>query len=134
MVVLKNTTVQTLQPGQSITFDDLVTWSGNGECARSGGPVGLRFPFAIYKLFFKGLVSGAAIGTPVQLAISLGGAPLPETTMIYTPAAADAVGTVAAETYVRTCNAMSNTVTVTNTGTAAITVQPNSCLTVIRSA
>ena len=51
MVQLKNTTAQTLQPGQSITFDDLVSWSGNGECARSGGPVGLRFPGAIYKIF-----------------------------------------------------------------------------------
>lgn len=134
MVVLKNTTAQTLQPGQSITFDDLVTWSGNGECARSGGPVGLRFPFAIYKLFFKGLVTGDTAGTAVQLAIALGGAPLPETTMIYTPAVAGAIGTVTAETYVRTCNAMSNTVTVTNNGTTAITIQPNSCLTVIRSA
>ena len=134
MVVLTNTTAQTLQPGQSITFDNLVTWSGNGECARSGGPVGLRFPNAIYKLFFKGLVSGATAGTAVQLAIALGGAALPETTMIYTPATANAVGTVTAETYARTCGAVSNTVTVTNNGTIAITIQPNSCLTVIRSA
>lgn len=133
MVVLKNTTTQVLQPGQSITFDSLVTWSGNGECARSGGPVGLRFGNAIYKLFFKGLVTGAAT-TPVQLSIALGGAALPETTMIYTPAALDAVGTVAAETYARTCGFGGNTVTVTNSGTNPITVQPNSCLTVIRSA
>lgn len=133
MVVLKNTTAQTLQPGQSITFDDLVTWSGNGECARSGGPVGLRFPNAVYKIFFKGLVTGAA-AVPVQLAIALGGAALPETTMIYTPAVADAVGTVAAETYARTCGALPNSVTVTNNGANAITVNPNSCLTVIRSA
>lgn len=133
MVVLTNTTAQTLQPGQSITFDNLVTWSGNGECARSGGPVGLRFPNAIYKLFFKGLVTGAA-AIPVQLSIALGGAALPETRMVYTPAVADAVGTVSAETYARTCGSMANTVTVTNSGTTEIAIQPNSCLTVIRSA
>lgn len=134
MVQLKNTTAQTLQPGQSITFDDLVSWSGNGECARSGGPVGLRFPGAIYKIFTKIILSGATAATPVQVAITLGGAALPETTMIYTPATADAVGTVSTETYIRTCSGFSNAVTVTNNGTTPVTIQPNSFLSVIRTA
>lgn len=134
MVVLKNTTAQTLQPGQSITFDDLVTWSGNGECARSGGPVGLRFPGAIYKVFTKIIVSGPTAATPVQLSVALGGAALAETNMVYTPAADGAVGTVSAETYVRTCGGLSNAITVVNSGTGPLTIQPNSCLTVIRSA
>lgn len=134
MVVLKNTTAQTLQPGQSITFDDLVTWSGNGECARSGGPVGLRFSGATYKLYFKAIVTGATAADPVQLSIALGGAALPETNAVYTPAAANAVGTISAETYAKTCVGLNNSVTVTNSGSFPIIVQPNSMLSVIRTA
>ena len=134
MVLLSNTTEQVLQPGQSITFDQLRAWSGNGECARSGGPIGLRFPGATYRIFFKGLVTGATAAAPVQLAIALGGAALAETTMIETPATTGAVGTVAAETYVRTCGSSGNTITVTNTGTNPITVEPNSTISVIRTA
>lgn len=132
MVVLSNTTAQTLQPGQALTFDRLVTHSGCGECARSGGPVGLRFS-GTYRVTFHGNVTGATAGAPVELSIAVGGAPLAETEMIYTPAVADAVGNVGAETYVQTCGS-GNNVTVVNTGENPITVSPNAALTVIRTA
>lgn len=132
MVVFSNTTAQTLQSGQALTFDRLVTHSGCGECARAGGPVGLKFN-GNYRLTFHGNVTGATAAEPVELTISVGGAPLAETEMIYTPAAADAVGNVGAETYLRTCGS-GNNVTVVNTGTNPITVSPNSALTVIRTA
>lgn len=134
MVVLSNTTEQTLQPGQSITFDRIVTASGCGECARSGGPLGLRCENAIYRLSFNGNVTGATAAEPVELSISLGGAALAETEMIYTPAAANAVGNVSATTYLRTCSGLSNQVTVTNTGANPIIVSPNTALTSIRTA
>ena len=130
MVVLSNTAVQTLQPGQALTFDRLVTHSGCGECARSGGPVGLKSS-GTYRITFHGNVTGATVALPVELSISIGGAPLAETEMIYTPAAADAVGNVGTETYVRTCGS-GNNVTVTNTGENPITVSPNTALTIIR--
>lgn len=133
MVVLSNTTEQTLQPGQSLTFDRLVNSSGCGECARSGGPIGLRFGGSTYRIAFHANVTGATAAEPVQLSISVGGAPLAETTMIYTPAAANAVGNVGAETYVTTCGS-GNNVTVTNTGVNPIIVSPNSALTIIRTA
>lgn len=133
MVVLSNTTEQTLQPGQSLTFDRLVSHSGCGECARSGGPVGLRFEGSTYRLAFHGNVTGATAAAPVQLSIAVGGAALAETAMIYTPAAANAVGNVGTETYVTTCGA-GNTVTVTNTGENPIIVSPNTVLTVFRTA
>lgn len=132
MVVLSNTTAQTLQPGQALTFDRLVTHSGCGECARSGGPVGLKF-CGTYRIAFHGNVTGATAAAPVELSISIGGAPLAETEMIYTPAAADAVGNVGSETYVQTCSS-GNNVTVVNTGENPITVSPNAALTVIRTA
>ena len=132
MVVLSNTTVQTLQPGQALTFDRLVTHSGCGECARSGGPIGLKFD-GTYRVTFHGNVTGATAAAPVELSISVGGAPLTETQMIYTPAVADAVGNVGTETYVPTCGS-GNNVTVVNTGENPIIVSPNSVLTVIRTA
>lgn len=132
MVVLSNTSEQTLEVGQTITFDNLVTWSGCGEAARSGGPLGLRFENAIYELSFNGNVTGSTAAEPVQLSISLGGSPLPETTMIYTPAAANAVGNVSASTYVRTRCGLSNQVTVTNSGTNPIIVSPNASLKSLR--
>ena len=133
MVVLSNTTEQTLQPGQSIAFDRIVTVSGCGECARSGGPLGLRAENAVYRLTFNGNVTGATAAEPVQLSIANGGAQLLETQMIYTPAAANAVGNVSASTYLRTCCGLSNQVTVTNTGTNPIIISPNSALTSIRT-
>lgn len=133
MVVLSNTTEQTLQPGQALTFDRLVTHSGCGECARNGGPVGLRFGGSIYKVSFHGNVTGATAALPVQLSINVGGAPLAETAMIYTPAAANAVGNVGTETYIPTCGT-GNSVTVVNTGENPIIVSPNTALTVIRTA
>lgn len=128
MVVLSNTQEQTLQPGQSIVFDRVVTWSGNGECGRKGGPLGLRFENAIYKVEFHGNVTGATAALPVELSIALGGASLAETEMIYTPAAANAVGNVSAGTYITTCQGLSNQVTITNTGENPIIVSPNSAI------
>lgn len=132
MVVLSNTTEQTLQPGQSLTFDKLISHSGCGECARSGGPVALRFS-GIYRLTFHGNITGATAALPVELSISVGGAPLAETKMIYTPAAANAVGNVGTETYVPTC-AAGNNITLTNTGENPIIISANTALTVIRTA
>lgn len=132
MVVLSNTAAQTLQPGQTLSFDRLVAHSGCGcgECARRGGPVGLR-QSGIYRIAFHGNVTGATAALPVELSISVGGAPLSETEMIYTPAAADAVGNVGTETYVQTCGS-GNNVTVVNTGENPITVSPNTALTIIK--
>lgn len=134
MVVLSNTTEQTLQPGQAITFDVLVTNSGCGESARSGGPLNLKCGNAVYELFFKTNLTGPTAAVPLQMSIALGGLALPETTMIYTPAAADAVGSVATKTYVKTLgDNASNQVTVINSGTNPITIPARAAaLTAIR--
>lgn len=129
MVVLSNTAEQTLQPGQTLTFDRLVAYSGCGECARRGGPLALRC-CGTYEITFHGNVTGATAALPVELSISIGGAPLAETEMVYTPAAANAVGNIGTQTYVPTCGPGNNNVTVTNTGENPIIVSPNTSLTV----
>lgn len=131
MVVLSNTTEQTLQPGQSITFDNIVDVSGCGETARSGGPLGLRFENSIYELSFHANVTGTTTD-PVQLSIAMGGAALPETTAIYTPAAANAVGNISGSTRVRTREGLSNQVTVVNSGANPIVVSPNATIQSLR--
>lgn len=131
MVVLSNTAEQTLASGQTLTFDRLVAACGCGECARRGGPVSLRRP-GTYEITFHGNVTGATAALPVELSISVGGAPLAETEMIYTPATANAVGNVGTQTYVPTCCGSGNTVTVTNTGENPIIVSPNTALTIAR--
>lgn len=128
MVVLSNENEQTLQPGQAISFDNVVTSAGCGETARSGGPLGLTFPKAIYNVSFHGNVTGATEALPVELSIALGGSALPETEMVYTPATANAVGNVSADTYVVTRPGLSNQITVINSGENPIIVSPNASL------
>lgn len=131
MVVLSNTTEQTLQPGQSISFDNIVTSSGCGETARSGGPLGLRAENALYAVSFNANVTGTTTD-PVQLSIAIGGSALPETTAIYTPAAANAVGAISGSTYVRTRCGLSNQITVINSGANPIIISPNASLKSLR--
>lgn len=132
MIVVSNSTEQTLQPGQSITFDTVVLHTGNGECHRQNSLyVKLRCR-GVYSLQFSGNISGATADTPVQLTIEAGGEPLNETTMISTPAAANAFNNVSTGTlYGNCCNDCSR-ISVTNTGTEAVTVGANTALTIIR--
>lgn len=127
MIVLSNTTAQTLAPGQSITFDDVILHSGSGEChRRNTGAVKLRAN-GVYDVNFSGNIGAVAPG-PAQLSIQLGGVTLPETTMISTTAAAGDLNNVATATGVKNCCGDYDRVTVVNTGTAPITVGANSCL------
>lgn len=78
--------------------------------------------------------SGAVAGTPVQLAFQLGGATMPETTMVATPGAANASNNVATSTLIKNCCGDYDRITVTNTGTADVTVAANSAFIVRRLA
>lgn len=127
MVVLSNTTEQTIQPGQSITLDKLITSSGCGEAARSGGPLILRYNNAVYDLDLKTNLTGPTAAVPLQLSLAVEGGILPETTVIYTPAAANAVGSVSTQTYIKTFGNnntpfANNSVTIVNTGENPITI------------
>lgn len=132
MIVVSNTTEQTLQPGQSIIFDKVVQWSGNGECFREGSNF-IKLRGCLYELSFSGNIGAVAPG-PAQLSIQVGGSTLPETTMISQTAAAGDLNNVSAETAYSMCCCDFDRVTVTNTGTAAITVGANSALKAVRKA
>ena len=90
--------------------------------------------YGIYEVSFAGNISGAVAGTPVQLAFQLGGVTMPETTMVSTPGAANASNNVATSTLIKNCCGDYDRITVTNTGTADVTVAANSAFIVRRLA
>lgn len=127
MIVLSNSTEQTLTPGQSITFDLVKLHTGCGECHRAGtSSVKLRCN-GVYDVSFAGNIGGTVVG-PIQLVIELGGDPLTETTMISTPSAVGDLNNVASGTYVKNCCGDYDRITVTNNGTSDVVVGANSVL------
>lgn len=127
MISLSNTTAQTLEPGQSLTFNTvLLKTRSRAECFRKNtGSIKLCAPCAIYEVSFSGNISGATAGTPVQLSLALGGDVIPETTMTATPSAANAVSNVSVTTLINNNCCDYDRVTITNSGTVAVTVAAN---------
>lgn len=132
MIVLTNTTEQTLAPGQAITFDEVLLHSGCGEChRRNTGSVKMRAN-GCYDVFFAANIGGTTAAVPVQLSIQVGGATLPETTMISVPAAVADRNNVARDTTVKNCCGDYDRLTVVNTGTVPVVVGANSVFKVRR--
>lgn len=131
MIVLSNTLAQTLAVGESITFDRVILHTGCGECHRANSQSVKMRAHGIYEIHFSGNISGTA-ANPVQLSILVGGEPLPETTMIVTPAAAGDQFNVATATAVKNCCGDYDRVTITNTGTAPVLVETDTLLFVKR--
>ena len=136
MIVLSNTAVQTVPVGQSITFDTSVLKSRCGtESWRTGnGQVRLKADCGVYEVTFEANVTGATAATPVQLSIAISGAALPETTMISTPATANAVNHVSATTAIKNACGDYDRITVINTGAQPVIVSANPMLFVKRIA
>lgn len=135
MIALSNNVAQTLTPGQSMTFNTVVRYSGRSETFRlNSGSVGLRTNNccpAPYTVSFSANVTNTAAG-PVQLAIAIGGSPIAESTMISTPAAVGDFNSVSRTIPVTAFPGASNTVTVTNNGTADIVIGANPILYIVR--
>lgn len=134
MIELSNTTAQTIAPGQSLTFDTVILKSGCAETHRANsGIVMLRAKCAIYEVHFAANISATAAGT-AQLAISLDGEPLPETTMINSIGTAGDPENAATATLVRTDCGCCGRISVTNTGTTSVIVSANPALFIKRVA
>lgn len=133
MIVVSNTAEQTLAPGQTLIFDEIVTQSGCSRCCgrRNTGAVKLQGN-AQYNVFFSANVGGTTAAAPVQLSVVYDGSPLPETTRISTPAAVGDLNAIAAATVIKTCCGCGGSITVVNTGTNPVVVAPNSALMVDR--
>lgn len=134
MIVLSNLTAQTLQPGQALTFDNVIKRCGNCECWNKQIPTSVRLRAnAQYNVSFSGNVSGAA-GDILQLSIALGGSPLIETAMNSISAAAGDLHNVSTKTIVTNCCCDLSRLSVVNTGTTPVTIAPNSAFVIDRRA
>lgn len=134
MIQLSNLTAQTLAPGQAITFDKVVLYTGCGECFNSLIPtsVKLKSHCSIYDVDFHGNITSATAGTTVQIAIAVAGTAIPYTAMDATLAAAGDLANVGSATYIRDCCSDADRVSVINTGTAPVTIAPNSSFRIAR--
>lgn len=131
MVIYSNAAEQTLAPGQSLVLTKTTGCScscsinpTNGSNVKGNG---------VFVVAFTGNISGAVAGTPVELSIAINGATVPGSRMVATPAAANDLNNVSAVTGFTgngCCNGTS--ITVVNTGTAAVTVAANASLVVFR--
>lgn len=139
MIVVSNTAAVVLTPGQALTFNDLIWKSGCAESFRNAGS-SVRIAEGVYEIAFNGNVTNADAATAVQLNLAIDGSILPETTMISTPNAINAINNVSASTVIGNrggcCNLNPGSVslTVVNSGTTNVTIAPNSKLSVKRVA
>lgn len=134
MIELSNTAAQTIAPGQSLTFDTVLLKTGCAEAHRTNsGIVTLKADCAVYEIHFAANISATAAGT-AQLAISLDGEPLVETTMINTISTAGDPDNAATATLVKTGCGCCGKISVTNTGTTSVIVSANPALFVKRVA
>lgn len=133
MIELSNSATQTLQPGQSIAFDLTKLHTGCAECHRQGSSAIKLRCRGIYNLEFHANIGGAVVGT-VQLQMEAGGEVLPETTMIVTEDTVGSLTNVSASTLYQNCCGDYDRITITNTGTIAAVIAPNSAFIVKRVA
>lgn len=134
MIELSNTAAQTIAPGQSLTFDTVLLKTGCAEAHRTNsGIITLKANCAVYEIHFAANISATAAGT-AQLAISLDGEPLLETTMIKSVGTAGDPDNAATATLVKTGCGCCGKISVTNTGTTSVIVSASPALFVKRVA
>lgn len=137
MIIVSNSAPVVLTPGQALTFNTITWKSGCAESFRLSGSA-VRAARGVYDLSFSGNITNASAAAAVQLALAVDGSVLPETTMISTPSAINALNNVATSTVIgnqgNCCNNNpgSVSITVVNNGTTDVTVGANAKLTVKR--
>ena len=129
MIVLSNQTAQTIQPGDSVLFNTAVQRSGC-DTFYQGGTGPLHIKCGVYEIEFTGNVGGAP-GTQPNLAITIDGTILPETTMTVTTAIDTDVFNVHASTRRKNCFSGA-VIGVKNTGITPVVLQANPALVVER--
>lgn len=132
MIVLSNSTAQTIAAGQTVTFDTVSLHTGNAECHRKGSSLVRLRCNGLYEVNFSGNVTGIVAG-PVQLSISIDNTALPDGTMISAPAAVGEVNNIAKTTLVSNCCG-GGTITIQNNGTESVVLSAGSTLYIARKA
>lgn len=136
MIIVSNSTAQTLLPGQTLTFDTVVWQSGGCNCRpneyfRMNSPL-IQLRPGCYEVTMSGNIGGTVAATPVQVAIGLDGSALPTTTGSQTPAAITDFNNVSRSTLIRVPNCTSSSVSIINNGTSTVVVNPGFTLQVKR--
>lgn len=127
MIELTNTTAQTIPVGGMVTFDKVLLKSGCDVCYNAMVPTSVKLRAKnIFDIEFHANITSDTAGNTVQLAVAVAGAPLVQTAMNATPAAANDLVNVSAGTYLRNCCCDLDRVSVMNTGTVPVTIAPNS--------
>lgn len=127
MIELSNSNAQTLSAGQSAVFDTVILHTGCTECYRkNSGAVNLTRKNTVYEISFSCNIGTTAADGTGEIGITLDGSPLPETIGIVSTVAGGDLNSVSGETFVKTCCCGgTNTIMLTNTGTADINVAAN---------
>lgn len=126
--------VQNIAVGQNVLYTDVpISGYREGIIHREGsGIITLRGlgngcgSFARYKVTFGANIAipeGGAASTPLSLAIAIDGEPVPTSSMIVTPAAAQQFWNVHASVFINLPKGCCYTIAVENTGTTAVDVQ-----------
>lgn len=132
MIILSNSIAQTIEPGQSATFDTVVLQTGKAEYHRpNSGAVRLLCKCGLYDVSFGGNIGATEEGA-AQLAIAYDNSPLLETTMISQTAAAGNLNNVSNSTAIRMMCCDSGLITVINTGTTTVNIGVNPKLKISR--
>lgn len=127
MIEVTNTRDLTIQPNQAITFDKVIVKT-NCACFRANAPRVKLNRNGLHKITFAGNV-GLETGTgTAQLTIQLGGMNLPETVMNSVTPAEGLTNHVSTATVVSVCCNNYDTVSVVNTGTAAVVIPAGAVL------
>lgn len=133
MIVLCNTTAQTLKPGESLIFDNTVIQSGCAEHHSDHSSSVLILKPGIYEIHFTGNIAGIEDESTLRLGLRVGSNTLSETTMMKTVCHKEHYSNVAAATIVR-CESKGKDIGVTNIGAAPIVIAPHSSIFVKRVA
>lgn len=133
MIVLSNTTAQTLKPGESLIFDNTVIQSGCAEYHSDHSSSVLILKPGMYEIHFTGNVAGIEDESTLRLGIRVGSNTLSETTMMKTVCHKEHYSNVAAATIVR-CETKGKDIGVTNIGAVPIVIAPHSSIFVKRVA
>lgn len=135
MIELTNSTAQTLQPGQALTFDiQPLLKTGCNECFNVMLPTSVKLKATgcnpIYSVRFHANITANAAATPVQLSIAVANNALTGTLMNATPAAAGDAVNVSASKYVPVgcCDCGLDRISIINSGTNPVVVNPGSLL------
>ena len=133
MIVLSNTTAQTLKPGESLIFDNTVIQSGCAEYHSDHSSSVLILKPGMYEIHFTGNVAGIEDESTLRLGIRADSNTLSETTMMKTVCHKEHYSNVAAATIVR-CETKGKAIGVTNIGAVPIVIAPHSSIFVKRVA